>query len=119
MKNAFGLPAVLAATLVSASLCCQAQDGAANPGQVAGRMFAQPTDSVAKSASASSIAARATVTSSQTVFGGFALTNSATVYILVRGNSLGTLGVTQNYLDVPRVRIYNQAGADMYVDGNG
>lgn len=90
-------------------------------GAVAGRAYerGEALGAVPKSASASSIAARATATTSQTIFGGFALTNAATVYILVRGNSLGTLGVTQNYLDLPRVRVYNQAGTDMYVDGTG
>jgi hypothetical protein len=52
------------------------------------------------------------------VFGGFQLTNTTVVYILVRGNSLGTLNVTQGYLDAPRVRLYNARGDDLIVDGN-
>ncbi len=73
----------------------------------------------AKAASASSIASRANATSTNTVYGGFALASSATVYILVRGNSLGTLGVTQAYLDAPRVRLYNVAGTDLIFDQSG
>jgi hypothetical protein len=70
-------------------------------------------------ASAQTLASRATVTPSQTVFGGFQLAQEAPVIILVRGNSLQTLGVTNNYLDAPRVRVYNAAGADLIVDATG
>jgi len=41
------------------------------------------------------------------------------VYILVRGNSLGTLGVTQSFLDGPRVRLFDAQGADMLTDAGG
>jgi hypothetical protein len=118
MKASNSLSMACAVGLLAVSPLCAADGG---PAAVAGRTYerAEHLDSLAKSASASSIAARATATSTQTVFGGFALAGAATVYILVRGNSLGTLGVTQNYLDLPRVRIYNQQGADMYVDGSG
>ena len=71
---------------------------------------------VPKSASAQTLGARGNVTTTATLFGGFELTNQTTVYIAVRGNSLGTLGVTQNYLDYPRVRLYNSAGADLISD---
>ena len=74
---------------------------------------------VAKSASAQTLGTRATVTSGATLYGGFELASSATVYILIRGNSLGTLGVTQNYLDEPRLRIYNAQGQDMLIAANG
>jgi hypothetical protein len=70
-----------------------------------------------KAASARSVASRATVSPTNTVYGGFALASSANVYILVRGNSLGSLGITQGYLDAPRVRIYNSQGQDIVVDG--
>lgn len=73
---------------------------------------------VEKAASARSVASRATASPSLTVYGGFELASAARVYILVRGNSLGSLGVTQNYLDAPRVRLYNSAGQDLIVDGN-
>jgi len=66
-----------------------------------------------KSASASTVGARAVSSNSQTVFGGFELSQTATVYILVRGNSMGTLGITSNYLDAPHVRIFNAANQDM------
>lgn len=74
---------------------------------------------IAKSASAQTLGSRATVTSSATLYGGFEISNTAVVYILVRGNSLGTLGVTQNYLDLPRVRIYNAQGQDLVFAQNG
>ena len=70
-----------------------------------------------KAASARSVASRATATTSITVYGGFELANAATVYILVRGNSLGTLGVTPFYLDAPRVRLYNNLGVDQVSQG--
>jgi hypothetical protein len=60
---------------------------------------------------------RGTVTSSATMYGGFELGARATVYVLVRGNSLGSLGVTQGYLDAPRVRLYNSQGADLVTQG--
>ena len=41
------------------------------------------------------------------------------VYVLVRGNSMGSLGVTQNFLDRPRMRLYNQAGQDLVFDNAG
>jgi hypothetical protein len=68
----------------------------------------------AKAASAITLGSRAVSNNSQTVYGGFELAAQSTVYILVRGNSLGTLGITQSYLDAPHVRIYNAAGADIY-----
>jgi len=77
-------------------------------------MYATP-----KAVSTQTLGSRATVTSTDTAFGGFEIRNSATVYILVRGNSLGTLGVTQDYLDLPRARVYNAAGQDIVTDGLG
>jgi hypothetical protein len=67
--------------------------------------------------SAKTLGSRATVTPAATLFGGFELTSASTVYILARGNSLGTLGVTQNFLDSPRVRLFNSQGQDMLTDG--
>jgi hypothetical protein len=69
---------------------------------------------VAKAASAQTLGARGTVTSSATQFGGFEITTATNVLILVRGNSLGTLGITQGYLHVPRVRVFNAAGQDLF-----
>jgi hypothetical protein len=74
-------------------------------------------DAVVKAASARSVASRATSTTSITVYGGFELQSPATVYILVRGNSLGSLGVTPFYLDAPRVRLYNNQGVDQVTQG--
>lgn len=74
---------------------------------------------IAKAASAQTLGSRARATSTATVFGGFELREVTNVYIMVRGNSLGTLGITQDYLDAPRVRLYNAAGQDLITDGSG
>ena len=63
------------------------------------------------------LGSRGTVTSGATLYGGFEIMSTSTVLFLVRGNSLGTLGVTQGFLDAPRVRIYNQSGADLVSQG--
>jgi hypothetical protein len=65
------------------------------------------------------LGSRATVTSSATLFGGFELAASSNVYILVRGNSLGTLGVTQSFLDSPRVRLFDANGVDLISESPG
>ena len=75
--------------------------------------FVEFDAAVPKSAAASTVASRAYTSSGNTVFGGFELAQSTTVYILVRGNSLGSLGITQGYLDAPHVRLYNSAGNDL------
>lgn len=72
-----------------------------------------------KWASAQTVASRATATSTATIYGGFELVSPALVYILVRGNSLGTLGVTQGYLDLPRLRLYDSTGRDLAFDNTG
>ena len=72
-----------------------------------------PPTSNTSGVEATSLGARATVSSSATAFGGFSVAGSARAHILVRGNSLGTLGVTQAFMDAPRVRLYNAAGADL------
>jgi hypothetical protein len=74
---------------------------------------------VPKAALAQVLGSRATVDAIGPLFGGFALATSADVYIIVRGNSLGTMGITQSYLDAPRVRIYNVNGTDLIFDNNG
>ena len=65
------------------------------------------------------LGSRGSVSPSNTLYGGFELSNSAKVYILVRGNSLGSLSVTQNFLDAPRVRLFNSAGQDILGDSTG
>ena len=52
-----------------------------------------------------------------TLFGGFELASSSVVFILVRGNSLGTLGITQSFLDSPRVRLFNGQGQEVLFTG--
>jgi len=111
------LSAAAAVALLASPLAAQAepaQDAAKQPGFGASTALQGAT--TVKAASARSIASRATVTGSATVYGGFEIATSAVVYILVRGNSMGTLGVTQNYLDAPRFRLYGQAGQDLVFD---
>ena len=76
-----------------------------------------PTAATSGGAMTKSVGSRATASPSQTVFGAFELAAASTVYILVRGNSLGTLGVTQTFLDSPRVRLFNSQGQDLITDG--
>jgi hypothetical protein len=66
---------------------------------------------------AKTLGSRATASAAATLFGGFELAAASSVYILVRGNSLGTLGVTQNFLDAPRMRLFNSQGQDLLTDG--
>ena len=68
---------------------------------------------------AKSLAFRGTVSPSVTMYGGFELSSQALIYNLVRGNSLGTLGVTQSFLDSPRVRLYDAQGHDLVSDATG
>jgi hypothetical protein len=73
----------------------------------------------AKAVSTQTLGSRGTVTGSATLYGGFEIAGSTTVYILVRGNSLGSLGITQSYLDAPRVRIFDSQGQDLAFDVTG
>ena len=73
----------------------------------------------AKAVSTQTLGSRGTVTPTATLFGGFEIRSQADVYILVRGNSLGTLGVTQAFLDAPRVRLFTGAGQDIVTDSFG
>ena len=77
-----------------------------------------PPPSSTLGVSTTSAGARGTVSGSAPMYGGFSVASSARVYILVRGNSLGSLGVTNAYMDAPRVRLYNAAGTDL-VSQNG
>jgi hypothetical protein len=62
---------------------------------------------------------RGTVTRTATMFGGFTLESAASVEIAVRGPSLQTLGITQNPLDSPGLRVFNAAGADLLLNSRG
>ena len=65
-------------------------------------------------ASVQSLGSRASVAgATQPVYGGFTLSNTTVVYILVRGPSLRTLGVIPNPLDAPWVRLYDGANRDL------
>ena len=72
-----------------------------------------------KSAIVKTLGARGTVTPSATMYGGFEITQPLRLYILVRGNSLGALGVTQAFLDSPRMRLYDASGTDLLTDASG
>ena len=65
------------------------------------------------------IGSRGTVTTAAPMYGGFTLANAATVMIAVRGPSLQTLGVTQNPLDAPGLRIFDGAGTDLLFNSTG
>jgi hypothetical protein len=104
----------LAAGILAACLPCNAQSALD-----AGTTLKGTAGGIPKAAGAQTLGARLTVTPAATAFGGFELRNATVVYIAVRGNSLGGLGVTQNYLDAPRARLYNAQGVDIAFDGNG
>ena len=104
----------------AAGLFAVAQQGLASPAAQSTKQFVEGAVplvemgvTVPKAASAQTLGSRARVTSTATAYGGFELSNTTTVYILVRGNSLGTLGITQDYLDAPRVRLYDRQGQDL------
>jgi hypothetical protein len=112
--------AAFAACLLVLSLPAAAQRSASAPVWFGpGMTQINEAFGVPKSASAQTLGARGTVTTTAKLFGGFELSNQTTVYIAVRGNSLGTLGITQGYLDYPRVRVYNGAGTDLITDVSG
>ena len=71
-----------------------------------------PTD-----AKLATIGTRATVGTGSLVFGGFTISGSPTVkqtvYIVVRGPSLQTLGITQDPLDLPGLRVFDSLGNDV------
>jgi WD40 repeat protein len=90
-------------------------------GGISGQVFLAviPTATPSSPVSAKSLGSRATASPVATLFGGFELAAASTVYILVRGNSLGTLGVTQSFLDSPRARLFDSQGRDLLTDGLG
>jgi hypothetical protein len=67
----------------------------------------------AKATSTQTIAARGTVSPTAPMYGAFEIRSSAVVYILVRGPSLTTLGVTPNSLDAPWLRLFDASGNDL------
>jgi hypothetical protein len=68
---------------------------------------------------AKSMAFRTAVSPATTLYGSFELFSPAPIYALVRGNSLGTLGVTQAFLDKPRLRLLDAQGHDIVSDSAG
>ena len=73
----------------------------------------------AKAISTQTLGSRGTVTPSATLFGGFEIRAQADIYVLVRGNSLGTLNITQGFLDAPRLRLFDSTAHDLVIDGSG
>ena len=104
---------LIAAGLLTASHGALALEG---PAAVLGSMASAVPAERPKAASAQTLGSRGTVTPSATLFGGFEVTGTPVVYILVRGNSLQTLGVTNNFLDAPRVRLFGPNGQDILID---
>ncbi|HUQ27041.1 MAG TPA: hypothetical protein VM051_00520 [Usitatibacter sp.] len=123
MKRTLRIPLAVAASLAALSLPSAANPTSGSASAVTAGSGALPvavlSAGVPKAISTNVLASRATVTPTATLFGGFAINTAGTVYIAVRGNSLGTLGITQNFLDAPRTRLYNQAGQDMVTDVSG
>jgi hypothetical protein len=118
MKRAITIAAAMAACLAVSQANAGAIEESAKA-SFAGGISAIEQGLTDKAASTRSLGSRATASTSLTVYGGFELQQQANVYILVRGNSLGTLGVTQAYLDRPRFRIFNSAGQDLVFDVAG
>lgn len=122
MKRSLRIPA-LVASLAALSLPSSADvfSGAAATATAASGAFPITVlaAGVPKALSTQTLGSRATVTPSATLFGGFEIRAAGDVYIAVRGNSLGTLGITQNFLDAPRTRLFNQAGQDLIIDASG
>jgi len=70
-------------------------------------------------ANLTSIGSRGTVTSGSPLYGGFTLAASSPVMIAVRGASLQTLGITQNPLNSPAVRLFDASGRDILINTGG
>lgn len=123
MKRNLRTPVALAAALTALSLPSSADvfSGAAATATAASGAFPITVLSagVPKALSTTTLGSRGTVTPSATLFGGFQINSPGDIYIAVRGNSLGTLGVTQSFLDAPRTRLFNQAGQDLINDASG
>jgi hypothetical protein len=117
MRNAFRLSCAAVAVLFAAALPAAADRLAPAQSVFAPQMPALVGG--AKAVSTQTLGSRGTVTPSATLFGGFEIRAQADVYILVRGNSLGTLGVTQAFLDAPRVRLFTGSGQDIVTDSFG
>lgn len=65
------------------------------------------------------LGSRGEVSPHGSLYGGFQLNARKRVYLLVRGDSLNELGITNNYLGSPHVRLYNASGIDMATAQNG
>ena len=102
---------------ISASYGGDSNNSPATSNPITHRVDASSTPPPTGSTGSKTLGSRATVTPSATFFGGFEISAASTVYILVRGNSLGTLGVTQNFLDQPLVRLFDGQGHDLLTTG--
>ena len=119
MRKATALSCIIAASLAVSQAAFADAIRDSEKGSFAPSVQPLTAGAAFKSASANSLGARSTVTLSATAYGGFSLAQQATVYVLVRGNSLGSLGVTQAYLDLPRLRLFDSAGNDLISDNAG
>ena len=108
------IAAACAVGLLTVSLECHANAA----GEKIVTVSPAPGAVVPKSATVQTLGSRATSSAAATIYGGFSFSNDTTVYILVRGPSLRTLGITQNVLDAPWVRLYNSAGVDLVTTGS-
>jgi len=79
----------------------------------------QPAPGQAASVALKTIGSRGTVAGSRTMYGGFTLAQQGQVMIAVRGPSLQTLGVTQNALVNPALRLFDATGADLLTNSDG
>jgi hypothetical protein len=100
---------VAAFLAVSMPVAAEVPDGAGIFGGDSGvAIDAQTMKSLlAKAASTSSVASRGTVTSGITMYGGFEPAVRYSAIIVIRGPSLGSLGITQNYLDSPLACVFS------------
>ena len=67
----------------------------------------------------STMGSRGTVTPTATMYGGFTISQTTNVIIVVRGQSLVTLGATSNGLTNPSLRLYNSIGQDLLTNTTG
>lgn len=128
MKTAIRMAVLAAGTLALAPALAmgprEAQQMLESPMEGAGSISAAHGSLVMRPKSggvAQVLGARAFATASNSLAGGFQISNPTTVYIMVRGNSLRDLGInTTTYLDYPRVRVFSgNPPQDVIFDING
>ena len=112
-------------TCLSASVAAGVYTFTINPntssssGELLFEVRVNPLSSATPGGVMTSFGTRGTVTPTTPMYGGFAVANSSVMYIAVRGQSLKTLGFTQNPLDLPNVRVYDATGKDVLSNASG